>query len=824
LSSETSFASLLRHHRIASGISQERLAELSEISLAAISALERGMRRAPYPATVKLLAVALGISGQKRAQFEAAAERARVAAKMRPPSGERRPEAPDPLALHISSFVGRVDQLADIAVLIRRHRLVSVTGSGGIGKTRTCLEVLRPIQHEWPGGVLFVDLSTTNHERSVLAKLAAELRVEGRADPITFAAIASVLRGQTPMLLLDNCEHVVEATARIVADIIASCPGVSILTTTRERLAIAGEVVYQLPALALPTDNISTVSEARRFSAVELFEHRAAAASHGFTLRDEDVGIVNEICRRLDGIPLAIELAAARVPIFALRQLQASLADLSYGITGRRRSVPARQQTLAATLGWSWNLLTTVEQIVFRRLAIFSGGWTIEAAEAVCSEATIEDWQVTEALASLVDKSLVDVDTRGRDVRYNFLNTTRGFAFAALEAASEAATLRVSHARWFADFAERMYALSGTPGAVEKLEVKIAEVDNALAAIEWALGPAGDVVLGGRIIYGLTSLWQSTGRLATSARWATSALERIDETAHPVLAGRLHSTLSHSVKGAFALREARLALPFLEREGDLTRVINACGKIAYELSRQEQSDEAASFIDKADAIIAGTRISGSGLGNVASYLMYKVLFLLNRGRVEEALETGSDCVFCAKSYDDRFAVFSAQIALAEVEFQRGNTTAAIERVCEAIAYGRPLKNAYNQATALSNLAGYFTATGRYREAAATASEALSISHDPNGQIALWCILHLAAIAAVEGHKEAAARLLGFFEREMARNPEPMVATELSSYRVLHETLSRTLDERARELHTLRGALLSSEAARAEALAVAACTG
>ena len=395
----TSFAEQIRRYRLRAGLSQEALAERAGLAASAISALERGARRRPHPHTLQALADALGLGEAERMALTASSRETApgpAAAAAPPPAPPRSTNLPAPL----TSFVGRERELAGAAALVQAGvRLVTLTGPGGAGKTRLAMEGARAVQHHFPDGVWFVDLVPLTDAGLVPQAVAAVLGVrEGPAASFT-RAITEWLRPRTVLLVLDNCEHLLDACADLVAALLPACPHLTVVATSRAPLAVTGEQVYPVPLLPAPPQewtptggDAATVAALLAFPAVRLFVDRAQAVWPDFELTAANGAAVAEVCRRLDGLPLALELAAARVRVLPPEQIAARLTDRFRLVAGTGREVQPRQQTLRALIDWSHDLLRAPEQALLRRLAVFVGGWTLEAAEAVCSSEGIEEW------------------------------------------------------------------------------------------------------------------------------------------------------------------------------------------------------------------------------------------------------------------------------------------------------------------------------------------------------------------------------------------------------------------------------------------------
>lgn len=369
-----SLGDLLRQHRLARGLTQEALAERARLGVRTIGALERGHGRPPRSDTVALLADALGLPPNVRAAFAAAAS-----------GGDRGvPRRQDNLPADLTPFVAREQEVADVWRLVGQHRLVTLTGTGGVGKTRLAIETARRRLPVTPDGVWLVDLAPLADPEQVQQAVAGTLHVAPAPGRGLLISLAEALRPRRVLLVLDNCEHLVGACAALVEDLLRACPVLHVLATSREPLGCAGEAVWSVPSFAVPAvDAVLNVADLTGFGAVRLFVDRAAAAQPGFALSELNVGAVVEICRRLDGIPLALELAAARIRGLSIDEIAARLDARFQLLTGGHRTALPRHQTLRAMVEWSYALLSPSEQTMFDRLSVFAGSFTLAAAEAV---------------------------------------------------------------------------------------------------------------------------------------------------------------------------------------------------------------------------------------------------------------------------------------------------------------------------------------------------------------------------------------------------------------------------------------------------------
>ena len=438
-------------------------------------------------------------------------------------------EPPPGLPRRLNRMVGREATVGEISALLANQRFVTLHGPGGIGKTTVAVAVAHAGLSAFANAVTFVDLGSIGESALVPSAVAAALGVAVQSDD-PLPTLLNFLQRRRLLLVLDNCEHVIDAAARLAEPVFRDCPDVGLLATSREALRVEGEHVFPLPALETPDSDTLGASEVLGFAAANLFIERAAASGHPVELNDADAGIVAGICRKLDGNALAIELAAGRVGTHGLEGL-ATLLDsrLRLSWQGRRTALP-RHQTLSATLDWSYNLIPETERAVLRRLSILVGGFTLQAAQAVASDASLDAAAVVEALEQLVAKSLVQADTGGTQ-RYRLLDTMRAYARAKLAEGGEEQAAARRHAAFFRTFleqgrAERTQAL--TPRDGDRRLERASLLGNVRAALDWCFGDTGDRALGVELAAAAAPLFIEVSLLDECRRWSERALGAID--------------------------------------------------------------------------------------------------------------------------------------------------------------------------------------------------------------------------------------------------------------------------------------------------------
>jgi predicted ATPase/DNA-binding XRE family transcriptional regulator len=578
-SAVTSFADLLRHLRTAAALSQEELATRSGLSLRGISDLERGVRRAPHLTTVRVLGDALALGPEERQALLAAARPSRL-----PDTLDTAPGDYAPLPLPLTSLLGREREATALVSLLQTgtHRLVTLTGAGGSGKTRLALEVGARLQGELRESVVFVDLAPLSDAALVLSSIASAIGVRERAGQPLIDMLCSALAAKRTLLLLDNFEQVLGAAAEI-ATLLARCPRISVLITSREALRVRGERVFPLVPLSLPeADHLSSLEVLARVPAVALFVERATANLPAFALTTDNARAVSAICRRLDGLPLAIELAAAWVNVLPPDALLDRLEKRLLLLTGGSRDLPPRQRTMRDAIGWGYDLLTPQEQTLFRCLAVFVGGWTIEAAEVVSGAR--HGLHVLEGLEALARASLVQVaEQPNGEQRFAMLETLREFGLERLAIHGEADQVGDRHAQYYVALAQAGGAdlAAAVPGEwLARLE---AERANLRAALTW-LRDREKNGTGLRLAAALGGYWRLRSASAEGRAWLETFLAqpRVGETrvGDRIVALRWAGELA-GLEGDLETAEARLSesLALARSAGDKRGIAAALGAL-----------------------------------------------------------------------------------------------------------------------------------------------------------------------------------------------------------------------------------------------------
>lgn len=794
------FSELLRRHRLAAGISQEQLAERARMSTGAVGSLERGTRRAPYRETVALLADALGLSGADRTAFEEAAGRARH----RPVQPEAQSAPGNNIPIRLTSFIAREEELAAIKALLGTRRLVTVTGSGGVGKTSAALEVARELLEDGQQETWFVDLSSLVDGALVVDAVCAVLGTSAGAadDPAT--SLARMLKPRKMLLILDNCEHVVADARALAGAILRNCPQVTILATSRERLAIEGEYVYRIPSLAVPPASPASADEALTYASFRLFMDRATALDSHFQLDRERLPAAAEICRRLEGIPLAVELAATRAATLGLGVLNRQLEE-HFAAGSAPRDVPQRQQTMLATIAWSYNLLSEAERQLLRRMAVFRGGIPLDAVEAVGGNLGL--------LTSLVEKSLVS-PAPDEAIRFRMLEAVRAFALQQLRESAELVEAARAHATWLAHFAERSGSRRSEIPLSRWIRDVGMEIDNVRAALEWASTSDihDDIALAARILSGLGPYWQLALLNHELSRWIAGVLERIDFDEWPDLASTLLYTQLLIEGSAERVAIAERDLPMLERVLDRKRLIYSYYYIAMAYAINRVSDAAQLMIARATAL-AEAKPEPDAQTYVNLMDASCAVHVLT-GEVEKARR---DLAEAKRRSEDTGFVDSTGRRLhweGAIEFADGNMKRAASLFESVVDIQRA--QTINPAVALDYLISARLVGGDVDGAVAVIKDLIeAVQADPDSMNTVYG--HLATAATLRGLPESAARFMGFAMAVRARMKFEWTFISEACYEVYVTSLRTQLSTEQIEKLEAAGARLSTDQASEEAL-------
>jgi predicted ATPase/DNA-binding CsgD family transcriptional regulator len=668
------------------------------------------------------------------------------------------------LPAHRSSFVGREREIERVEHELASTRLLTLTGAGGAGKTRLALEVARDLLEAYPEGMWLVQLAALSEEALVPKAVAEALGVSERPGEPLLDTLSDVLRERRLLILLDNCEHLLEASAGLVDVLLDSCPHLQIMTTSREPLGVEGEMRWPVPPLSVPEPQHVTPSSGQleAYESVRLFAERARGRDPSFSLGPQNALAVAEICRRLEGIPLAIELAAARVGTLSVEQVLERLTDSLNLLTGGSRTRLPRQQTLKGTLEWSHELLSEEEKGLFGRLSVFAGGWTLEAAEAVGAAGDAEEEEVLDLLSGLVDKSLVTARERQQSggVRYRMLEPVRQYALERLNEKGEAEGAKRAHARYFLALAEEAEPRLRGPEEREWLERLEEEHDNMRAALSWTL-ERGEVEPGLRLAGALWRFWETHGHLGEGRKWLEAALQKDDP-----------ASVAWRLKALEAMSSMALAQWDLDRgEAAAQEGLTLCteagigssppapfltslGFVAWQRGENERAKELFE-----DSLTLSREVDDKiRIADALLYLGYASLDSGDRERAKKLFEEG--IVLCRNvGYGSRLFNFwhgLGYVLLIEGDYERG--TALNEEAAE-LYRERGYKGGLE--FVLDNLGWAALLQGNRERARTSYEEALKLSNELGNKLMVSQSLEgLAYVSAAEGAPERAARLFG----------------------------------------------------------------
>jgi non-specific serine/threonine protein kinase len=654
------FAELLRRYRAAAALTQEELAERAGMSARGIADLERGARTAPYARTVRQLAEVLGVDADERALLIAARGRGHDARR-------------EPLSASMTSFVGRQRELHDVHRLLRTTRLLTLAGPGGVGKTRLAREALSSATEDLTE-ITFVDLSAIAEPQLLPGMIALSAGVRDQPEELTIQSLIGRFRLRDCLLILDNCEHLVGACAELATTLIGECPRLRILATSREPLDIYGETVLRVPPL-------------QQRDAVALFAERARAVRPDFNDSPDNAELVARICNRLDGLPLAIELAAARVGGFSLHDILSRL-DARFALPGHgRRMAPPRHRTLRATLDWSYELLSEKERLLLLRLSVFAGGCTLEAIENVAAGGDIQAKCSLGLLSALVAKSLVQAEHQASGtVRYRLLESVRQYASELLPASEDPAAVRHRHASFYATLEQhtvRSHLLQSDPD-YDEVEP---EHDNIRHALRWLID-CREVETVVQFAAALGPFWFFNGRFSEGRAWLNEVLafpHRADMDNRVLLmrAGQLAWC-----QGDFKTARAQLeeSVRLFERAGDQAQLAQALAVLGH-LSRSE--GDYAGAIALYERVLA-TCQSAPNIRAQANALLGLSQTAHERGDSSSTRAWANQTLEFARDHAMKSIAIAALQVLGVLAEREGNLSTAHDQLSESVASARSL--------------------------------------------------------------------------------------------------------------------------------------
>jgi predicted ATPase len=628
-----------------------------------------------------------------------------------------RPRSRTNLPRHLTSFIGRDREIEEVKGLLSTTGLLTFTGPAGVGKTRLALRVVADLVNQYLDGVWMAELGALSDPALVPKTVATALDVPEQPGRALTETLKDYLRPKSLLLVLDNCEHLLSACAQLADVLLKTCPILRILATSREPLGLPGEVIWRVPSLSIPSlKHLPPIEELTQYEAVHLFIDRATLSQPGFRITAGNAAVVAQLTHRLDGIPLAIELAAARVKALPLDAIANRLDDRFRLLTGGSRTGLPRHQTLRATLDWSYDLLSEQERILFRRLSVFAGGFTLEAAEQICVGEGVDDSDILDLLTRLVDKSLVIFDEPEGQGRYRLLESVRGFGSDRLQESGEASDVRRQHRDWHLALAEQADRELRGPRQAWWLERLETEHDNLRAALEWSKAEEDGAEAGVRLTGALQSFWVIHGHDVEGRAWFEGALARSSD---------LPPSMLPKVLGGATL--------FAWRQGDFERAI-ALGEKGLVLCRELDDKENGAPLriwlglvaarqgdyERATALLEQSVSMCNDLGKkwlTSMALACLARVLLDQGNYERAAPLSMQSLALARDAGDKTRIAFSLHGLATVALRRGENRRAAEYFRESLGVGREVGNRWIPAECLQGLAGVACTQQQYEKAA-----------------------------------------------------------------------------------------------------------
>jgi predicted ATPase/DNA-binding CsgD family transcriptional regulator len=729
-----------------------------------------------------------------------------------------------------NSFVGRERDLAELARLLSDVRALTLCGPGGIGKTRLALRLAVEVVPDFPDGAWFVELADTDDAALVARRVAVPFGVRQEPDRPLVETLTAALRPRRMLLILDTCEHVVDGSAALVQQLLAGCPGLRVIATSREPLRVRGETVWRVPPLELPVTGDLSAAELDKHEAIRLFTDRAAAVRPGFALDADNSSAVVRLCRTLDGMPLAIELAAARVGALSVEQIAARLGDRFQLLASGDRTAPVRQQTLRAAVDWSYELLTEPEQLLLRRLAVFAG-WNLDMAEQVCADEAIPAEQVLDLLAALIDKSLVTLDGELEgDARYRLLDTIREYATGRLDASGEGPAIRLRHRDYMLRLMDDIVAVAFVRGdppwpvRVSLYRRALAERANCRAALATCIS-RGETELGLRLCTGLRSPWVAYGDATEGAVWFDRflAAESDGEVSACVRARALmaRAELAFEQQDDLAARDfAQAGLDLCEANGG-SGAAAALRVLAVVSLRGHRHEDAIASIEAAAR--AARRDGDEWEEGLA--LAVRATILVHQNLLDEAQSAFTGALELLRD-NNGWGVAQALYGFGSLARARGDHGAALGHFRDALALYREIDARPEIARCLIGIGWVALSQGDLRLARSSLTESLQLSLATGQRVAVARELEAFAVLEVaSGQLGSAVKLQGAalgLREAVGHPPSALARSQLDS---LVEAAGRDLGQPAAAALLAEGAGMSAhEAVRFAAVSGGEVTG
>jgi predicted ATPase/class 3 adenylate cyclase len=749
---------------------------------------------------------------------------------------------PNNLPAQLTSFVGRKKELEEVSRLLQNTHLLTLIGPGGTGKTRLSIQAASEMLDRYPDGVWLVELAPITEPALVPRTTAIAIGLRDEPQRPVIDTLYDFLREKKMLIILDNCEHLVGACAQMADGILHAAPHVRILASSREALGIPGEVTYRVPSLGLPDiAHIPTIESLSQFDAVKLFIDRATSAIPSFEVTKDNAPALAQICYRLDGIPLAIELAAAKIRVLSVEQIARRLDDRFKLLTGSSRAALERHQTLRAAIDWSYQLLPAPEQVLFKRLSVFVGGCTLEAAESVCADASIEKDDVLNLLEQLINKSLVIKEEGEEEPRYHMLETIRQYAHERLAESGENALVRERHLDYYVQFAEDMEARRKTAGQMLAIRQSKAEFDNFRVARAWSLGDENgkNCEKGLRLANAID--WEDNS-IEEGLHWLQKGLAQLDpgNPASDLIRAKAMTWAGHLMisnndsQAALTLLEESLALYHAIDPADKRDLTMLLTELAYVFL---DSDLAVAQTYAQESVTLGRSLGSSGKWELTWALYWDSCVAYRQNNNEFARAQAREALAISRSIGDSLGAAAMLELLGWIEDADGNYEAARSKLQEAYqifsslglenyaigtlywiatfdrlaghyetarsileeveSYERDRGNKVALRATLLNLGETLSNLGEYERAAIYLRESLRLlqpTKDP--RFKGYAILSCAKILYHQGHSQTAARLLGAVESETHKEVWKLVKSRMEDYMQTIESVKAALGEEA----------------------------
>jgi non-specific serine/threonine protein kinase len=681
----------------------------------------------------------------------------------------------------LTRFIGRERLIADLVERVQTTRLLTLTGAGGVGKTRLAIEVGAGLfdNDAFPDGVWWVELAPLADPALVPQAVVSALGLPEQPDQTSLEVLQSFLTRRQALLMLDNCEHLIEACAGLSVQLLSSCPRLHILVTSRETLRIPGEVTWRVPSLTTPDpSNLPPLGELLNIEAVHLFIDRAAAAQPAFTLEPDHVTAIAQVCHRLDGIPLAIELAASRLNGLSVTEIASRLDDRFHLLTGGSRTALPRHQTLHTLIDWSYDLLPEPERVLLERLSVFAGGWTLEMAEAVCADSsegsiTLRVADILPLLMNLINKSLVVVGETGAgatgETRYRLLETIRVFASEKLAQRGEAVALHHRYAQAYLGLAEQAAPHFDTPDRKVWLERIARERDNIRAVLTWSLSADGDPLPGMRLAAALWLYWRWHGATSEGHKWFQALLPVMPANApHDMRARALLGAAAFTIEGiGFSKPESLQHLAtWLDEAFNLFQAVGDMAGVVYSMYYQSWLAELQHDLIRARSILEQSLIIARQVAYPSATLRplhSLAVIAIGQGKFERATALLEECLVLARQVGeggDGYELAPVLCALGTVAFQQCNFVAARDYARQGLTEARRGGNKHYERIAVTQIGEASRFLGDFQQARASFAETYQLSLSAEDDAGVETALHLLGkVACDEGDYTQAFNLL-----------------------------------------------------------------